>query len=94
MGEFLALLLSYYTCDAAAAVTQMGFAERMACVETYEDVKTYFAPGFELAPEGTTARIEQMQSAYLAFKDWEEANPETVTELRQTAMDQVMEAAY
>ncbi|MEL6532741.1 MAG: hypothetical protein AAFQ06_06840 [Pseudomonadota bacterium] len=89
MGEFLTLLLSYYLCDATAATRPMGTAERAACIETYDEVKTYFVPGFELAPEGSLDRFAQMQAGYVAFKAWEEANAETVEELRATAWARV-----
>jgi len=52
LAEFLALLLAYYTCDAAAQSQEPMGPERMACVETYEEVKSYFAP-LTPAPRGT-----------------------------------------
>jgi hypothetical protein len=52
MEQFLALLFAYYTCDAAAQAQQPLGGDRLACVETYEEVKAFFAP-LDPAPFGT-----------------------------------------
>ena len=39
MTEFLALLLAYYTCDAAAQTQEPLGGDRLACMATYEEVK-------------------------------------------------------
>lgn len=84
MGEFLALLLSYYTCDAVAPSQRPLGGQRWACVQTYEAVKAYFAP-LDPAPPGTREYAEQRAETYLAFRAWEAANAETVAELRAIA---------
>lgn len=88
MGEFLALLLSYYTCDAAAQLQEPLGGQRLACVETYEEVKSYFAP-LDEAPYGTAEYGQQRIEAYRGFVEWEEENSETVAQLRRTAMARV-----
>lgn len=84
MGEFLALLLAYYTCDAAAQAQQPLGGDRLACVETYEQVKSFFAP-LDEAPVGTAEWGEQRIETYLAFSAWEAENPDLVAELREQA---------
>jgi hypothetical protein len=54
-------------------------------MDVYEAVKRYFAPVFELAPQGTADRAEQMRAAYLAFVGWQDANPELVARMRSDA---------
>ena len=84
MEQFLALLLAYYTCDAAAQTqTPLGGA-RLACVETYEEVKGYFAP-LDPAPMGTAEYAAQRIATYRAFRAWETENAEIVAELRAEA---------
>ena len=84
MGEFLALLLSYYTCDTAAqAQTPLG-GDRLACVEIYEEVKGFFAP-LTPAPFGTPEYGAQRVETYLAFSAWEAENPAIVADLRTRA---------
>lgn len=88
MGEFLALLLAYYTCDAAAQSQQPLSSDRLACVETYEAVKAWFAP-LDEAPLGTpdyaAARIE----TYRAFRAWEAENADVVEAVRAEARARV-----
>lgn len=84
MGEFLALLLSYYTCDAAAQTQEPLGGQRLECVETYEEVKAFFAPLDP--PTDTAAYAEARIETYRAFSAWEEANAEVVAELRAEAM--------
>ncbi len=86
MGEFLALLLTYYTCDAAAQMQEPLGGQRLACVETYEEVKSYFAP-LEEAPYGTAAYGAQRIETYRAFSAWEAENAEMVAELRAQAAE-------
>lgn len=84
MSEFLALLLEYYTCDAAAQTqTPLGGA-RLACVETYEAVKAWFAP-LDPAPPGTAAWGAERIETYRAFRAWEAANAGLVAALRERA---------
>lgn len=85
MGEFLALLLSYYTCDAAAQAQEPLSGDRLACVETYEEVKAFFFPLGD-PPADPAAQAAQRIAAYRAFSDWEAANADTVADLRQTAV--------
>jgi hypothetical protein len=82
--QFLALLLAYYTCDAAAQTQEPMGSERMACVETYEEVKAFFAP-LDPAPVGTAEYGAQRIETYRAFIAWEEANAEVVAALRAEA---------
>jgi len=84
MSEFLALLLAYYTCDAAAQTQEPLGGQRLACVETYEAVKSYFAPLDEARP-GTAAHAENRIAAYVAFSAWEAENADTVAALRREA---------
>lgn len=84
MSEFLALLLAYYTCDAAAQTQEPLGDERLACVETYEAVKGWFAP-LDPAPVGTAEYGAQRIETYRAFRAWEAANPDLVAELRAEA---------
>jgi len=84
MEQFLALLLAYYTCDAAAQTQEPLGGDRLACVETYEEVKGYFAP-LDPAPMGTVEYAEQRIATYRAFSAWEAENAEIVAELRAEA---------
>lgn len=88
MSEFLALLLAYYTCDAAAQTQEPLGGDRLACVETYEEVKSYFAP-LSPAPPGTVEYGADRIATYVAFSAWEEANAETVAELRRAASERL-----
>jgi hypothetical protein len=88
MGEFLALLLAYYTCDAAAQSQQPLGSDRLACVETYEAVKGYFAP-LNAAPIGTPEYGAERIETYRAFRAWEEENAQVVAELREVALGRV-----
>ncbi|WP_224825480.1 hypothetical protein [Cognatishimia sp. MH4019] len=85
MSDFLAVLALYYICDSTAALRPMSGEEVLRCTQTYETVKTYFVPSFDLAPRGSLARFEQMQHGYLGFKSWEADNPDIVADLRQKA---------
>ncbi|MEL7212906.1 MAG: hypothetical protein AAGK92_09610 [Pseudomonadota bacterium] len=85
MSDFLAILALYYICDSTAALRPMSGEEIRRCTDTYETVKTYFVPSFDLAPPGSLARFEQMQKGYLGFKSWEADNPDIVAHLRQEA---------
>jgi hypothetical protein len=82
--QFLALLLAYYSCDAAAQAQQPLGGDRLACVETYEEVKSWFAP-LDPAPPGTPEYGPQRIATYEAFTAWEAANAELVEELRAEA---------
>lgn len=84
VAEFLALLLAYYTCDAAAQRQEPMGPERMACVATYEEVKSYFAP-LTPSPRGTPEYGAERIATYRAFSAWEAANAEVVAELRAEA---------
>jgi hypothetical protein len=84
MSDFLALLLAYYTCDAAAQTQEPLGPDRLACVATYEAVKDHFAP-LDPAPLGTPEYGAERIATYLAFRAWEEANAEIVAELRAEA---------
>lgn len=84
MAEFLALLLAYYTCDAAAPTQEPLGGDRLACVETYEDVKSWFAP-LDPAPYGTPEYGAQRIATYQAFQAWEAENADLVAELRAEA---------
>ena len=84
MAEFLALLLAYYTCDAAAQTQEPLGGQRLACVEIYEEVKGYFAP-LDPAPIGTPEYGAERIATYRAFSAWEAENAETVAGLRAEA---------
>lgn len=85
MGEFLTVLALYYMCDATAAMRPMSMQEVATCAESYDTVKVYFVSDFDLAPQGTLARFDQMSEAYIAFKAWEEQNADLVEDLRADA---------
>jgi hypothetical protein len=85
MSEFLDLLSIYYTCDAMAAIRPLTSDEFHGCMDVYEAVKRYFAPGFDLAPAGSAERAEQMRAAYIGFVGWQDANADLVTQLRTDA---------
>ena len=84
LAEFLALLLAYYTCDAAAQSQEPMGPERMACVETYEEVKSYFAP-LTPAPRGTPQYGAERIATFQAFRAWEADNAALVATLRAEA---------
>ena len=84
MGEFLALLLAYYTCDAAAQTQEPLGGDRLACVATYEQVKSFFAP-LDPAPVGTPEYGAERIAPYRAFRAWEAENAELVAALRAQA---------
>jgi hypothetical protein len=84
LAEFLALLLAYYTCDAAAQSQEPLGSERLACMATYEEVKGWFAP-LDPAPVGTPEYGAQRIATYRAFTAWEAENAEIVAELRADA---------
>ncbi len=90
MGEFLALLLAYYACDAAAQSQEPLGGQRLACVETYEKVKAFFAP-LNPSPIGTPEWGAERIETYRAFSAWEEENAEVVAELRAEALGRVGE---
>jgi hypothetical protein len=90
LEQFLALLLAYYTCDAAAQTQEPLGGRRLACVETYEEVKDFFAP-LDPAPVGTAEYGLQRIETYRAFSAWEAENPEIVAELRAAAAEAVGE---
>ncbi|MCU4654879.1 hypothetical protein N8I71_18735 [Roseibacterium sp. SDUM158016] len=90
MEQFLALLLAYYTCDAAAQTQEPLGGDRLACVETYEEVKAWFAP-LDPAPVGTAEYGAERIATYRAFSAWEEENAEIVAELRAEALAAVGE---
>ena len=85
MPEFLDMLSVYYTCDAMAAMRPLTSDEFTGCMDVYEAVKRYFAPVFDLAPQGTAEWAEQMRVAYMGFVGWQEANPELVAQMRSDA---------
>lgn len=84
MAEFLALLLAYYTCDAAAQSQEPLGSERLACMATYEEVKGWFAP-LDPAPFGTPEYGAERIATYRAFTAWEAENADIVAELRAQA---------
>lgn len=85
MPEFLDLLSIYYYCDAMAAMRPLPAAERFGCTDTYEAVRAYFLPVFELAAPGTPERAGQLRTGFLAFHAWQDANPSLVDDLRSAA---------
>ncbi len=89
MSEFLDMLSVYYTCDAMAAIRPLTSDEFSGCMDVYEAVKRYFAPTFELAPQGTAERAEQMRAAYLGFIGWQEANADLVDQMRDAAVNRL-----
>jgi hypothetical protein len=86
--QFLALLLAYCTCDTTAQSQEKLGGQRLACVETYEEVKDFFAP-LDPAPVGTAEYGLQRIEIYRAFSAWEAENPEIVAELRAAAAEAV-----
>ena len=84
LAEFLALLLAYYTCDAAAQTQEPLGPDRLACVATYEEVKSYFAP-ITPSPRGTPAYGAERIATYRALSAWEAENAEVVAQLRAEA---------
>ena len=55
-------------------------------METYEEVKDYFAP-LEPSPPGTAAYGAERIETYVAFSAWEEANAGLVARLRERAAE-------
>ncbi|MEL6645774.1 MAG: hypothetical protein AAFQ79_17720 [Pseudomonadota bacterium] len=95
MGEFLAILSTYYMCSATAAIRPMAGDELAACTAAYETVKVYFIKDWELAPEGTLARFAQNQQGYEGFKAWEAENADLVSRMKdEAAAEAVFGAAY
>ncbi len=73
------------TPDDAAAQTQEPLGgDRLACMQTYEEVKGWFAP-LDPAPIGTPDYGAERIATYRAFQAWEEANAELVAQLRAEA---------
>jgi hypothetical protein len=85
MSEFLGVVAIYYLCDAMASARHLTMAETMQCGRTYDTVRSYFVPEFELAPRGTPEHIAQMRAGYLGFQAWEDANADTVDQMRAEA---------
>lgn len=85
MGEFLMILSFYYLCNSAAEVRPLGPEELHRCSESYETVKYWFRPDWEMAAEGSAARAGQNREAYLAFKGWEAAHPALVATMQAEA---------
>lgn len=85
MGEFLAILSFYYLCNSAAELRPLGPEELRRCSQSYEVVKYWFRPDWELAPDGSAARAGQSRAAYLAFKDWEAGHPALVASMQAEA---------
>ncbi len=85
MPEFLALLANLYLCDAILDIRHFTMQEVMSCSQSSQAVHSYFAPVFDLAPEGSAARDQQMAAALVAFQAWEAANPDLVTDMQAAA---------
>ncbi len=85
MPEFLAVLANLYLCDAILDIRHPTMQEVTTCAESTNAVHTYFAPSFDLAPEGTPARAAQMAAAVLAFEAWEAGNADLVTDMQAAA---------
>ena len=85
MPEFLALLANLYLCDAITEIRHLTMPEMAECRDARGAVHTYFAPVFELAPDGTDARAAQLAAAAVAFADWEAANAAQVTDMQAAA---------
>jgi len=85
MSEFLSVLAVYYLCDAMTSARHMTMQETMACSRSYDTVRSYFAPGFELAAPGSPERAAQLQQGYLGFLDWEDANRALVEDMQAEA---------
>ncbi len=81
MPPFLALLASYYICDAAAALHPMPPGSAQACAVRYEAVKATFLDEGEAGPAAH-------RDAYLRFKAWEAENAALVARLRAEARAQ------
>jgi hypothetical protein len=82
--QFLALLLAYCTCDTTAQSQEKLGGQRLACVETYEEVKAFFA-AIDPAPVGTVAYGAQRIETYRAVSAWQAENAEIVSALRAEA---------
>jgi accessory colonization factor AcfC len=76
------LLLNYYVCDYTASVRMMSLDEIQTCTAIYEQVKT------EISGLDSTAMDTRIE-AYLAWKAWEQANPDLVKIIKQQARDTV-----
>ena len=87
MSDFFDILALYYLCDATALVRPMSAGEVHDCMATYDAVKAWFAP-FNLAAPGTLERHAQLLDGYQGFLDWQQANPDLVTDMRGDAMAQ------
>lgn len=89
MGEFLAILAIYYTCDSAAAMRPLAGDEMRACLASYDAVKVWFIEDWDLAPRGSLRRFEQNLQGYQSFKAWEAENPELVAAMKANAEAEV-----
>lgn len=81
MTAFIALLSSYYLCDAAAALHPLAPDTAQACAARYEAVKDTFV-------DETAAGPEARRLAYMRFKRWEAENADLVADLRRDAHSQ------
>ena len=66
MAEFPSPLLAYWTCDAATQTQEPMVPDRLACVETSEEVKSWLAP-ITPSPRGTPAYGAERITTYRAF---------------------------
>ena len=91
MTDLIALLSSYYFCDALVSHRPLSLnpEELATCMGRYEAVKDAFTDG-PLFPPGSASAEPQRRAAYAAFKAWELANGELVTELRAEALREVL----
>ena len=72
MTQFIFLLSLYYQCDAAAAQMALSPEDARRCMSVYSAVKAEFAGDDTSNPH----------AGFLAFKDWEQANSDLVSDLR------------
>lgn len=90
--ELLALIGAHFICNAAAQQQVLPPHKAMACSRNFSAVKVRFV-GFgteerfdELPLE---VRIKIQAAGYKLYRDWVDANPETVSELRVWAQEKL-----
>ncbi len=94
MTQFLALLASYYVCDAAAATAHLDRKMIARCIQTYQSVKVHFLTAAErkaLADDPLGFGGEHGSTAYLRFKAWEEVNAGLVERMKSRISTEIVD---
>ncbi|WP_107497089.1 hypothetical protein [Thalassobius sp. I31.1] len=91
----IALITFYLTCSVAAEERILTQSEVTSCASAYTAVKLSFIP--DITPDTFAAlpveqRVAINNDAYAAWVAWQAANPDTITNMRNNAHDNMQQA--